>query len=99
MNKEKYLNEVEKRLRLMFQASREGYKVVPVERHRLEGFMRAGVFMGVVSNEELAALMADCHQNIFGKTIEQRKAEKSSLWQEEAIDYRQYEQPAYERKG
>ncbi len=98
MNKDKYINEVEKRLSQLFLASKEGYKASPVERHRLEGFMRAGVFMGIVSNDEMSGLMNSCHQAIFGKSIEQRKAELSSHWQEEFIDYSQYEQPTYERK-
>ena len=99
MNKENYLNEVEKRLYRIFSASKEGYKSTPVERHRLEGFMHAGVFMGLVSNAELAKIMEDIHVQIFGKTIQQRKTEVASRWQEEIIDYGRYEQPAFERKG
>ena len=57
MNRENYLNEVEKRLNRLFTASKEGYKAAPAERHRLEGFMAAGVFMGLVTNAELAKVM------------------------------------------
>ncbi len=35
--------------------------------------------------------------NIFGKTIGQRKAELPGSWQEEGIDYSQYDQPTFER--
>jgi len=98
MNKDKYLNEVEKRLNQIFTASKEGYKASPVERHRLEGFMAAGVFMGLVTNAELAKVMNDIHVRLFGKTIQQRKAELPSSWQEEGIDYSSYEQPTFERK-
>ena len=99
MNKEKYLNEVEKRLCRIFLASKEGFKASPVERHRLEGFMRAGIFLGIASNEEMSELMDACHLDVFGKTIEQRKVELSARWQEESIDYSHYDQPAFERKG
>jgi len=98
MIRENYLSEVEKRLKRIFIAAREGYKVSPVERHRLEGFMSAGVFMGHVTNAELAELMDKVHVNIFGKTIGQRKAELPGSWQEEVIDYSQYDQPTFERK-
>ena len=98
MNKENYLGEVEKRLNRIFLASKEGYKASPAERHRLEGFMQAGVFMRLATNSELAKLMDEIHVNIFGKTIQQRKAELSTSWQEEVIDYDQYDQPAFERK-
>ena len=98
MNKDDFIVEVEKRLNRIFQASKDGYKVSPVERHRLEGFMNAGVYMGVVTNAELAKVMNDIHVSIFGKSIAQRKAEKNTGWQEEVIDYSAYDQPAFERK-
>ncbi len=98
MNRENYLNEVEKRLNQIFTASKEGYKAAPAERHRLEGFMAAGVFMGLVTNAELAKVMDDIHVRLFGKTIVQRKAELPGNWQEEGIDYGFYDQPTFERK-
>ena len=98
MNREKYLIEVEKRLSGLFNASKEGYKAPPMERHRLEGFMNAGVFMGLVSNTELNDLMNETHMSVFGKTIQQRKSELSGNWQEEVIDYSSYDQPSYDRK-
>lgn len=98
MNREHYLSEVEKRLNQIFTASKEGYKTPPIERHRLEGFMAAGVFMSLVSNAELAKVMDDIHMRLFGKTIKQRKAELPGSWQEEGIDYSFYEQPTFERK-
>ena len=60
--------------------------------------MAAGVFMGLVTNTELAKVMNDIHVRLFGKTIEQRKAELPGSWQEEGIDYSFYEQPTFERK-
>ena len=98
MNREKYLKEVEKRLNRIFIASKEGYKVPSVERHRLEGFMSAGVYMGLVTNAELAKAMNENHVSVFGKTIQERKTELTGNWQEEAIDYSYYDQPTFERK-
>lgn len=60
--------------------------------------MSAGVFMGHVTNAELAKLMDDSHVSIFGKTIKQRKAELPGSCREEGIDYSQYDQPTFERK-
>ena len=98
MNREKYLSEVEKRLNRIFNASKEGYKASPVERHRLEGFMAAGVFMGLVTNAELAKVMDGIHVRLFGKTIQQRKEKMPGSWQEEGIDYSFYDQPTFVRK-
>lgn len=47
---------------------------------------------------EKIKLMNDIHVNIFRKSIEQRKTEKNSGWQEEVIDYSVYDQPTFERK-
>jgi len=99
MNRENYLTEVEKRINGIFSASKEGYKTPPVERHRLEGFMNAGVFMGIVDNSELSSLMDKIHMRVFGKTIQQRKEELSGSLKDEVIDYSFYELPTYIRKG
>ena len=65
--------------------------------HRLNR-LHAGVFMGLVTNAELAQCMDEIHVRIFGKTIQQRKTELASNWHDETIDYGQYEQPTFERK-
>ena len=39
MDKERYLAEIEIRLRRYFSASRDGYKPPAEDRHRLEGFV------------------------------------------------------------
>ena len=98
MNKEKYLGQVDSRLRRIFQTSKDGYKISPIERHRLEGFMHAGVVMGLVSNDELAAFMDEMHLKVFGKTIQQRKEGRPAHFDDEAIDYSGYDQPTFERK-
>ena len=82
----------------MFHASKEGFKIPSVERHRLEGFMQAGVFMGFASNSELALLMDNTHCDIFGLSMAERKADTSGRWKDEVMDYDVYERPAYERR-
>jgi hypothetical protein len=96
-DKEDYLQEVETRLERMFRASRDGHKAAPVERHRLEGFIQAGTFLGLATTEELKSLLDRVHLDIFGKTVEERQSEQSTTWIPENIDYNQFEQPAYER--
>ncbi|MEH6472200.1 MAG: hypothetical protein V7752_13205 [Halopseudomonas sp.] len=91
------MSEVETRLVRMFSASKDGYKNSVVERSRLEGFMHAGVFMGLVTNAELASLMDQVHLSIFGKSLQDRAQQSSNQWAENTIDYSQYEQPPYQR--
>ena len=40
--------------------------------------------------------MNNIHQYIFGETIKERKENEYSLWQDEEIDYSQYEQPSFD---
>ena len=98
MNREHYLSEVEKRLNRLFLASKEGYKLSQVDKHRLEGFMNAGVVMGFASNAELSVLMDEAHIKVFGKTIQQRKEDLPAHFNDEIIDYSGYDQPTFERK-
>lgn len=98
MNKESYLGEIEKRLLAHFSASRAGYKPLPEDRHRLEGFIQGAIFMGFADTRQLGELMEATHFSVFGQTIAQRRRQSEQRWQEDAIDYSRYEQPAYERK-
>ncbi|RLA54490.1 MAG: hypothetical protein DRR42_01535 [Gammaproteobacteria bacterium] len=95
--REEYLHELESRLIRMFRASRDGHKAAPEERHRLEGFMQAGSFLGLAAGDELKSLMNQVHVDVFGKTIQDRQAEQSTIQIPEAIDYSKYEHPTYER--
>lgn len=98
MNKEQYIAEIEKRLCRYFSASRDGYKMPAEERHLLEGFIQGAIFMKFASGSELAELMEQVHYSVFGKTIEERRRESASRWQDSIIDYSQYDSPAYERR-
>jgi hypothetical protein len=89
--------EVNNRLTKLFRASKEGYKIPDIDRHRLEGFMQAGIFMKIVTPAEMSALMEDVHYSIFGKTIRERKSEKPTNWSDIEIDYAKFDQPTYLR--
>ncbi|AQQ66522.1 hypothetical protein Mag101_01815 [Microbulbifer agarilyticus] len=94
---EKFAEEVARRLRQLFANSKLGMQIPVVERHRLEGFMQAGIYLGINSKTELAQLMEEIHIEVFGKTIAEHKAEAPNAWVFEEIDYRQFDTPAYER--
>ncbi|WP_237066725.1 hypothetical protein [Microbulbifer guangxiensis] len=93
-----FLSEVEARLLRLFSCSKSGYRISPQERHRLEGFMQAGVFLGLTDNSALGVLMERCHQTVFNKSIAERRAENPINAGYERIDYSPYEQPAYTRR-
>jgi len=96
-NSEKFIQEVKRRFLTLFNASKGGYKLPDVERHRFTGFIHAGVFMEITSNKEMHDLMEAAHYSVFGKTIKERKETQKISWEDHDINYDQYEQPTYER--
>ncbi|WP_299597443.1 hypothetical protein [uncultured Microbulbifer sp.] len=97
MQQDKFIQQVSRRLHRLFTNSKLGVRIPPVERHRLEGFMQAGVFFGFSSKNELAEMIENIHIDVFGKTIAERKAEAPASWIFEEVDYSQYDSPTYER--
>jgi hypothetical protein len=97
MNKAQFLTEVERQLKNIFVALKQGRTAPKVEKHRCEGFMRAGVFCGLVTNSELTAVMEKVHIDILGESTADRKARKEGQWKEQEMDYSLYEPPAIGR--
>ncbi len=49
------------------------------QKHRLEGFLQAGKFTGMITDEEAISLMEKAHYEVFGETIASRKSRKTNL--------------------
>ncbi len=97
MDKKEYLAEVTKRLTRLFKASKEGHKIPGIDRHRLEGFIEAGIFMRIATPAEMSKLLEEAHYSVFGKTIQGRRSEKSASWPDIEIDYDKFDSPTYLR--
>ena len=97
MNKEHFLAEVNRQLTNIFMALKQGRTAPAVEKHRCEGFMRAGVFCGLVNTAELNTLMEQVHFDILGESTADRKSRKEGQWNEQEVDYSLYEPPAIGR--
>jgi hypothetical protein len=97
MDKNDYLIEINKRLTKLFKASKEGYRILDIDRYRLEGFMQAGIFMKIATPVEMSELLEDAHYSIFGKAIRERKSEISANWSDIEIDYDKFDSPTYLR--
>lgn len=97
MKREAFIEQVEQRLWRLFRASKQGVKAPAPERHRLEGFIQAGVFLQLVSREEMAERMEAIHQRVFGLSIAEREQQADGRWQQDALDYSLYDAPAFER--
>ena len=98
MNRERYLEEIRQQYHLVCVGLKSGKRLSALEKGRFEGFMQAGLLLGVVTNSELQQLLEDVHFKVFGKSIaERRKNQKNWVPEEDAIDYGQFERPAIER--
>lgn len=98
MDKDKFIREVERQLTSIYGVLKEGYAIDARQKHRTEGFMRAGVFMGLVTNKEMNDLVAAVHEDILGETVKGRRMRKLETPDREQIDYSPYDTPAYVRR-
>lgn len=79
MLKEKFLNELRAQLRDAFQAAKAGRPVSAADKHRCEGFMQAGEFLGLVTDEELASLINSVHISVYGQSILEKRMSHQSV--------------------
>jgi hypothetical protein len=67
-------------------------------KHRVQGFIKAGEFLNVITRADAIQLMDDAHLSVFGVTNEQRKERKAEM---KAVrsghEYSIFEIPAYDR--
>jgi hypothetical protein len=58
-----------RRLRAVFAAYAGGQDVAPGERLRLEGYMQAGIELGLASRDELVLLLQQTHLEYMGQEL------------------------------
>ena len=97
IHKDKFIKEVKRRIKIIFNSSNEGFRISNIEKNRLEGFMQAGVFLKFTSNEELYDVMQEVHISVFEMSIEERKKINEIKWNDDQIDYGGYEIPSFLR--
>ena len=97
MERERYLQEIRQQYHLVCIDLKNGKSLPEIEKGRFEGFMRAGLLLGVVTQAELQQLLEDIHFKVFGKSIAERRSERNNRFTNDEIDYGQFESPAIER--
>jgi len=78
MNKELYIQESYRQLFTHFELVKK-QKVDETMQYRIQGFMNAGEFLGVLTRDEAIKVIDDAHLNVFGITKEQRKIHKDNM--------------------
>tara|TARA_R110001583_G_scaffold179730_3_gene336637 strand:+ start:660 stop:977 length:318 start_codon:yes stop_codon:yes gene_type:complete len=99
MNRDKFIHYVKNNLHQQFSAGKAGHKSSDQERNRLEGYMHAGIHIGLVTKQELNELMESVHQTVFYMTTQERLDKQTIRWQPSIIDYNHYDIPTVMRKG
>ena len=65
---------------------------------RLDGFIEAGLVVGIVDNKELQNLIDAAHINAFGMTRKQRQAASKLDTRDTKVNWGVYDTPAIHRK-
>ena len=99
MDKEKFFGEVRNQYHLICVNIKNSNGLSELERGRFEGFMRAGLLLGVTNKRDLEQLLEDVHYKVFGQSIAERKKNRGPGFPDDEIDYGQFERPAIERVG
>lgn len=66
---DRFFESIEERLTDIFRRYREGGEVPTGERLRLEGFMEAGIFLGIAGRDELLERMDIIYRDILGESL------------------------------
>ncbi len=78
MEKESFKQECTRQLTDYFQLLHKN-KLDTELKQRVQGFINAGEFLGVITRVEAIALMNEAHFAVFGMTNEQRKIRKAEI--------------------
>ncbi|WP_102797663.1 hypothetical protein [Bowmanella denitrificans] len=98
MDKHAFLAECQTRIRKVYELTKAG-KPDDINKHRAEGFLHAGEFLGLVSRDEATHLIESVHQEVFGESVSQRRERKDRLnkLKEHSLDAF-YDEPAINRR-
>lgn len=97
-SEKKFTDELQRQITRICRSSKEGYKTAAVDRHRLEGFIHAGVFLGLTTNQAAKALFDDTYLSITGNSLNQTNKRSGGAIMLELPDYDKFDTPTYLRK-
>ena len=96
---EKYLANCRSEINKVYQLSKQGKPNAELKA-KTEGFVSAGVVLGIISAPQAQEMMENIHFEVFGETVAERKQRKASFAEMKLTDPDGYfELPAITRKG
>ncbi|SHH94185.1 hypothetical protein [Ferrimonas marina] len=97
MDPQAYFDELDRLFVTLFEQTKQGQACDDL-RAQVQGFVRAGEVLGLLSRADSEARMAAAHQQVFQQSIQQRQAHKAQLKQMRESGYRDLETPAIHRR-
>ena len=94
----RYLKKISEHLAKFYGIENDKSKAYYQLKNRLDGFIEAGLLIGIVDNSELQDLIDAEHMNAFGMTRKQRRAESKLGTKDTKVDWGIYDAPAINRK-
>jgi len=74
--KKQFLMKLEAQIFETMNVAKAGAKISDADKYRCEGFMQAGVELGIVTDEEIQALIKEVHKDVFGESIVARRGKE-----------------------
>lgn len=97
-SKIEFTEELQRQITRICRISKEGYKTSAVDRHRLEGFIHAGVFLGLTTNETAKALLEETYLSVIGEPLSQASTKGAEAMSVGLHDYGRFDTPTFIRK-
>ena len=94
----KYLDATRDLLRELYSIEDNNSDNYERTRNKLDGFIQAGVVIGIADRKELQDIIDKEHLDIFGITRKQRRAELKLEKRESEIDWDIYDTPTIHRR-
>jgi hypothetical protein len=95
--KGQFLAECERRLRQTYRGLAQGLDKTAARKDVTSGFIQAGLYLHLITRNQIDELIDRVHLEEFGETIEQRRERKGTSWSKDALDFEVFDSPAYER--
>jgi len=96
--KSRYIRKISEHLVMLYGIENGKSKAYIQLKDRLDGFIEAGLLIGIVDNGELQDLINTEHLSAFGMTREQRRTESKLVAKDKKVDWSIYYTPTISRK-
>ena len=94
----KYLNATKELLRQLYSIEDNNSDSYERTKNKLDGFIQAGIVIGITDKKELQDIFDKEHMDAFGISIKQRRAELKLEKKESEIDWDIYDTPTIHRR-